>query len=124
MAKTQLELLIEVNSIYREIGELTELLLQVDPHEQVTLIHRRGALILQCQSLLQKLDTLPLGNNPSELMREKEKLHEAIMKTTSQDSIIQESLQKSMREIEIEMSHGSKRKRAAGFYQLHSRKER
>lgn len=121
MAKTQLELLSEINLLYSEVLNLTELILRVDPEERPVVAGKRGEIIEQCQDSLEMLESLPLGGALSDIEEEKQRLKEMVLAVVSQDAVINEALHEEQKSIRKILQRNSIGHRAAGAYRFNSR---
>ncbi len=120
-SRNQLQLLIEVNSIYRDIAGITELILRVGPEERPALARRRGELIDYCQGALDELESLPPGGDLSEIKAQKELLRELILTTLSQDKLSDPILSGEKNDIRKRLREGLPRRRAVDVYKLNLR---
>ncbi len=118
--ETQLSLLKNIESHYNEMSSITEQLLRADVEKRESLLVQRGELVQECQSMFNKLASLPLGASEQDVSEQRELLNESILRAVALNEFATQSLKEEKDKISVELDGAPSRNKAAVTYELHS----
>ncbi len=121
MDNTQLDVLLKVNKIYREIASLTNRISALKPSDHIAVLEQRGILIKECENALLTLESLPVGGTLSLIEEQKEILHDNIVGVVTQDKINSDLLNREKDHVEKRINSTVGTRRVSQAYELHSR---